>query len=166
MPNAPAPHANPPVAAPIVNGIINAHSSRFQEKARSIMLFVIRPGSRVSTPTITIATAAYRHTAITPPARSLNPATSHAGSGNRLISESSANTIPDITASLITSLHGPETRIRASTTRRHGPRPITGRKEREGPTPGEGRGAVKESGPPAYGNKEKKNHAPAGPGTP
>lgn len=34
------------------------------------------------------------------------------------------------------------------------------------PRPGEGRGAVKESGPPAYGNKEKKKHAPAGPGTP
>ena len=133
MPNAPAPHANPLVAAPIVNGIINAHSSRFHENARSIMLFVIRPGSRVSTPTITIATAAYRHTAITPPARSLNPATSHAGSGNRLISESSANTIPDITASLITSLHGPKARARASTTRRHGPRPITGRKRKERP---------------------------------
>ena len=39
-------------------------------------------------------------------------------------------------------------------------------KKGKAPRPGEGRGAVKESGPPAYGDKEKKNHAPAGPGTP
>ena len=39
-------------------------------------------------------------------------------------------------------------------------------KKGKAPRPGRGHGAVKESGPPAHGNKEKKNHAPAGPGTP
>ena len=39
-------------------------------------------------------------------------------------------------------------------------------KKGKAPRPGRGHGAVKESGPPAHGKKEKKNHAPAGPGTP
>ena len=99
LPNRFALHAQPVHAAPIVKGTMSAAARRFQENARSIMLFVINPGTMLMHPMTITPTARTSATATTPPTMSRTPWTSQEASGTSPLSSSSAA----ITMSIIMS---------------------------------------------------------------